>query len=235
MNAPTTVPVSGASPICCNKRRGSGAVRSEYLGKEEIALAEGFQGWLRSPLLVLRKLRVAASTLGRNAVVVGMEEDAMRLQYEALASDLVAELRAGGPDAYGLPAERVVSDGAGNPCRHCLGFVPEGAGMLILAHRPFAALHPYAETGPIFLCADGCARHPGDDLPPVLTSSPDYLLKGYSADERIVYGTGRVVVAGQIGDYAAQLLSDPRVAFVDVRSARNNCFQLRMRVLNGAS
>ena len=153
----------------------------------------------------------------------------MQLRFEALDSDLVARLRAGGPDAHGRPAERVVSDGAGNPCRHCLDYVPEGAGMLILAHRPFAEMQPYAETGPIFLCADTCTRHGGVDVPPILGRSPDYLLKGYSAAERIIYGTGRIVPREGVATYAASLLADPAVAFVDLRSARNNCFQLRIR------
>lgn len=151
------------------------------------------------------------------------------IRTEAMPTDLVRALRAGGPDANGQPAERTVSDGPGNPCRHCLNFIPEGAGMLICAHRPFSRLQPYAETGPIFLCADDCPRFEGADLPPVLTSSADYLLKGYRADERIYYGTGKVVPAPGLADYAAGLLRDPEVAFVDVRSARNNCFQARIR------
>ena len=151
------------------------------------------------------------------------------LHYEALDSDWVRAIRAGGLDAYGLPAERVRAEGAGNPCRHCLDFVPEGAEMLILAHRPFSALQPYAETGPIFLCGAECAAHDGIGLPAILQSSADYLLKGYKADERIFYGTGRVVPQSDVDAYAGQLLADPEVAFVDVRSARNNCFQLRIR------
>lgn len=153
----------------------------------------------------------------------------MTLHFQALASDWVRSIRAGGPDANGLPAERGLSDGQGNPCRHCLKDVPAGHGMLILACRPFAALQPYAETGPIFLCADACDRHAGGSLPPILTTSPDYLLKAYTADERIIYGTGKVVPRDRLADYAESLLADPSVAFVDVRSARNNCFQLRIR------
>ncbi|MFZ1660388.1 MAG: DUF1203 domain-containing protein [Paracoccaceae bacterium] len=153
----------------------------------------------------------------------------MQIQYEALDSDLVVGWRAGSGDAYGNPAERVISDGDGNPCRHCLEFVQEGAVMLILAHRPFGALQPYAETGPIFLCADGCSRGGGRDLPVILKSSRDYLLKAYSVDERIIYGTGMVVLKDDVAAYAASLLDRPEVAFVDVRSARNNCFQLRIR------
>ena len=150
------------------------------------------------------------------------------IRFQALATELVRALRAGAADANGQAAERAVSDGQGNPCRHCLNFIPEGAGMLICAHRPFSSLQPYAETGPVFLCADDCARFEDAGVPPVLTSSPDYLLKGYRADERIFYGTGRVVAQADLPGYAATLLKDHEVAFVDVRSARNNCFQARI-------
>lgn len=149
------------------------------------------------------------------------------IRFLPLPTPAVAALRAGGPDAYGLPAERAISDGGGNPCRHCLDFIPQGAAMLIAAGRPFDGLQPYAETGPIFLCAD-CAPWAGQGMPPVLTGSPEFLLKGYGADQRIRYGTGRVVVQGALVAYAADLLARDDIAFVDVRSARNNCFQLRI-------
>lgn len=149
-------------------------------------------------------------------------------RYHPLPSDAVRALRHGGRDAYGNLPERVRSDGPGNPCRHCLDFVPEGAEMLIAAWRPFGALQPYAETGPIFLCAGECAAWSGEGMPPILSGSPDYLLKGYTADERILYGTGRVVPREEIAAYAAELLEREEIAFVDLRSARNNCFQLRM-------
>ena len=151
----------------------------------------------------------------------------MTVTFTALPTDEVRALRAGGPDAYGLPPEATVSVGPGNPCRHCLGFVPEGRPMLILAHRPFPCLQPYAETGPVFLCGDGCDRHE-DGRPPILDGTPEYLVKGYSADHRIVYGTGRIVPTGEIEAHAEDVLADPRVAYVHVRSARNNCYQLRI-------
>ncbi len=152
------------------------------------------------------------------------------IRYEAMDTDAVRAIRAGGPDAHGQPARRgAVSDGKGVPCRHCLKDVPTGQEYLILAHRPFPAPQPYAETGPIFLCAGDCARGGGDAVPDILTTSPDYLLKGYRADDRIFYGTGRVVAADDAPGYAAGLLDNPDVAYVDVRSARNNCFQMRIR------
>lgn len=146
----------------------------------------------------------------------------------ALPTEIVRALQAGAPDAYGTPPERHVAQGSGNPCRHCLRFIPEGAEMLILAHRPFDGLHPYAETGPIFLCADPCPRHEGSKMPEILRDSPDYLLKGYNAQDRIVYGTGRVVAAAEIAEYAETVLERADVAYLHVRSARNNCYQARI-------
>jgi len=152
----------------------------------------------------------------------------MAVQFLTYDRDFVARVRAGGPDDYGLKPERAVSDGAGNPCRCCLGQVPAGEDMLIVAARPFPTMQPYAETGPIFLCAADCAPWAGAGVPPILTTSPDYLVKGYGADDRIVFGTGHVVPAGEVVARAEVLFADPRVAYADVRSARNNCFQTRI-------
>ncbi|WP_299287816.1 DUF1203 domain-containing protein [uncultured Tateyamaria sp.] len=149
--------------------------------------------------------------------------------FTALPSDIVAAYRAGGPDAFGNPPERAVSDGDGNPCRHCLCDIPAGAPMLVLAHKPFAGTHPYAEVGPIFLCAEPCTRGGGGaELPPILTTSPDYLIKGYSDADRIVYGTGAVTPTSQISARLDQIFANPDVAYIHVRSARNNCYQARV-------
>lgn len=150
-----------------------------------------------------------------------------QIRFIGMSAQVAQRLRDGGPDAYGCAPELTVSDGGGNPCRHCLGHVPKGAGMLVLAYRPFDALQPYAETGPVFLCAHDCAAWAGAGLPPALDSA-DYLLKGYTADQRIRYGTGKVVPRDQIEAYAASLLERDEISFVDVRSARNNCFQARI-------
>jgi len=149
-------------------------------------------------------------------------------KFHAIPTEHAEAYRAGRPDAFGNVPERKVSDGAGNPCRHCLCDVPAGKEMLVLAYQPFVGRHPYAEVGPIFLCADSCVRGGGADLPEVLTTSPDYLIKGYSADERIVYGTGGVVETGAMRDRIAASFADPEVVEVHVRSARNNCYQARV-------
>lgn len=150
------------------------------------------------------------------------------IHFAAMPTEKARAYQAGGPDAYGKPPERVVSDGNGNPCRHCLAQVPEGAEMLILAYRPFKDLHPYAETGPIFLCAEPCLQGGGNALPDILQSSPDYLVKGYGQDDRIVYGTGEIVPPANMTSAVTAIFAKPNVAYIHVRSARNNCYLARI-------
>ncbi|WP_316012988.1 DUF1203 domain-containing protein [Roseobacter sp. HKCCA0434] len=152
----------------------------------------------------------------------------MPIAFHPLPTEAVRAVQRGGPDFYGHSPERATSDGAGIPCRHCLRTVPAGRDYLILAWRPFPADQPYAEVGPIFLCADECAAPEATDAIPSFLASPEYLLKGYTADHRIRYGTGAIVPTPEIPARAEALLADPEIAFVDVRSARNNCFQTRI-------
>ncbi|WP_426033831.1 DUF1203 domain-containing protein [Cypionkella sp. TWP1-2-1b2] len=149
------------------------------------------------------------------------------IRFTPIPTETARAFQVGGPDANGQKPERHISDGTGNPCRHCLQMIPKGAGMLILAHRPFPAPQPYAELGPIFLCAEACAAGGSSDIPEIL-ASPDYIIRGYSTENRIVYGTGAVVATATIAAEAETRLNDPRIAYVHIRSARNNCYQLRV-------
>ena len=153
----------------------------------------------------------------------------MPLRYVALPTDEVRALQRGGADAYGMAPERRVSDGDGVPCRHCLRTVAAGKDYLILAYRPFPELQPYAETGPIFLCAEECERAPETDvIPPMFLATPDYILRGYGSDDRIVYGSGAVVPTHMICGRSHELLRRPDIAYLHMRSARNNCYQCRI-------
>ena len=153
----------------------------------------------------------------------------MTIHFHALPTNDVRALQRGGPDANGQPAEQSVSDGGGNPCRHCLQEIPKGQGMLILAWRPFTELQPYAECGPIFLCADECEQHAEiTSQPKYLSTRERVLLKGYTDQERIKYGTGQLVPPEDIRAVSEHILEREDVAFVDIRSATNNCFQARI-------
>ncbi len=128
-----------------------------------------------------------------------------------------------------MAPERRISDGNGVPCRHCLGNVGAGEPFLTLAYRPFPAPQPYAELGPVFIHAEACPAHPPEaGLPARERRGSGRILRGYGADDRIVYGTGKVVANADIEAEAAAILSRPEVAYVHMRSATNNCFTLRI-------
>ena len=150
------------------------------------------------------------------------------IRFSAMPTANAENLWNGGADAYGFLPETMVSDGPGHPCRHCLKNIDAGEELLVFAYRPFPELQPYAETGPVFLHKEPCERYAAEEvLPPVLTS-PDFIVRGYNADNRIVYGTGAVTLTPDIRSYATQLLERPEIAYVHVRSARNNCYQCRI-------
>lgn len=151
------------------------------------------------------------------------------VRFIAMTTTMAQHYQSGGADANGQNPETHLSDGDGVPCRHCLQNVKAGEKYLILSHRPFPAPQPYAETGPIFLHANECERYPEtSQLPEMFNESHDFILRGYSCQDRIVYGTGGVVGTNNISNRAGELLKRDDVAYVHMRSARNNCFQCRI-------
>ena len=148
--------------------------------------------------------------------------------FSGMSSHEAQAFRAGALDAYDDPPELEISSGTGVPCRHCMKIVPKGKGVLVFAYRPFDTLHPYAETGPIFLCEAECSAPSKTEVPEVLKVSPNYLIKGYTANQRIKYGTGAIVPQPDTDAKLNELLDDPELAFVDIRSAKNNCWLARV-------
>ena len=151
------------------------------------------------------------------------------ITYLAMPTEEARKFQAGAPDAYGLAA--------GTPRvrwgRSSLPSLPQDVGAgeeyLILAYRPFPALQPYAETGPIFLHAKACARaDDAHETPAMLARRAAHLIKGYSTDDRIVYGTGKIVPSADLDTEAANILKRDDVAYVHVRSSVNNCYSCRI-------
>lgn len=153
----------------------------------------------------------------------------MELRFSAIPREEVAQLRQGGKDANGQMPHVEISDGDGVPCRHCLGWIEEGEEYLVLAYRPFPAPQPYAEIGPIFVHVRECARYSAEDqMPSRERTGSGRILRGYDANNRIVYGTGVVVPNSEIQDQATRILERLDVEYVHVRSATNNCYTLRI-------
>jgi hypothetical protein len=108
-----------------------------------------------------------------------------------------------------------------------LGLIAEGDQKLVLAYRPFGRLQPYAEVGPIFLHAEACERYESDQLPAWFTYLQPAIIRGYGQDDWIRYETGNVVPGGELAGMCEEILSNPEVAYVHIRS-KYNCFQCRV-------
>ena len=117
----------------------------------------------------------------------------MKLTVRGITTDEVNRLRRGGPDANGQSAVLRVAEGLANPCRHCIGLIAEGDQKLVLAYRPFDALQPYAETGPIFLHKEPCERYDSEVLPTWFDYLDPAIVRGYGEEHWIRYDTGYVV------------------------------------------
>ena len=151
------------------------------------------------------------------------------IKFVSISTEEAMQIWAGGPDANGMMPETHISDGDGIPCRHCQQDVAKGEPYLILSYRPFDEAQPYAETGPIFLHAKSCKRYEeSPETPDMFLKRDSYLLKGYYENDRIAYGTGKIVKSQDMAEYASELLDREDISYVHVRSALNNCYSCRI-------
>lgn len=151
----------------------------------------------------------------------------MKLAVRGIPSAQVQALRNGSPDANGQAALRQVAEGQGNPCRHCLQLIAPGEEMLVLGYRPFDQPQPYAELGPIFLHGRDCKHYESEALPAWFEHLQPALLRGYDQNDWIRYETGQVVPGQALDEACRQVLANPSVAYVHIRS-KFNCFQCRV-------
>ena len=152
----------------------------------------------------------------------------MSIRFVALDTDTVRNLQNGGTDAYGNPPVRLVSDGTGIPCRHCLKPVAKGDAYLALAFSPFGERQPYAETGPIFLHAEECQRAEDSKAPAPMYAGRKFILRGYRDNDWINYEVAEVVSADKLAETAEKMLARDDVAYLHMRSAEFNCYHYRV-------
>lgn len=151
----------------------------------------------------------------------------LKLAVKGIDTDEANRIKGGGPDANGLSAVVKRAEGPANPCRHCLQLIAEGDDKLVLSYRPFNAVQPYAEAGPIFLHRQTCSRYEDDVLPAWFAHLQPALVLGYGHDDWIRYEAGGVVQGMQLGDLCRATLGDPEISYVHIRS-RYGCFQCRV-------
>ncbi|WP_085904528.1 DUF1203 domain-containing protein [Kiloniella majae] len=151
------------------------------------------------------------------------------VKFIAIPTEHARHIQAGGKDENGLVPEKLISDGNGFPCRHCLKGIEKDEEVLVISYRPFPQKQPYAESGPIFLHSKTCeAHHSNGNIPDNIQSQGITLIRGYNSDNKIVYGTGKTIKSSDIKAEALKMFEADNIAYVHARSATNNCFTCRI-------
>ena len=126
--------------------------------------------------------------------------------------------------AAGATDHALVTAGLSNacPCRHCLKWAHLGDQLILF---PFTAVDsgPYQERGPIFVHAERCTRYVETESYPAEFRN-GRVIRAYDArsvmiDARVVNGEGPEAVI-------RDLLQNPDVAFLHVRSATRGCYTM---------
>jgi len=140
-----------------------------------------------------------------------------------------ARFRATGRDDRGGPVIRRIVDGPGFPCRHCLRLGQPGEAMLLVSWDLPKPQGPYWTPSPVFLHAEDCPRAElADTLPETVTANAIVSLRHYDAAGMCLYDLGVVVPGAEAEAALRARIADPRVAFVNIHTARPGCWLTRV-------
>lgn len=132
-------------------------------------------------------------------------------------------------DDQAQAVERHVATG-GEPCRDVFRRANPGEAILLASYCPFELAGPYKEFGPVFMMVDGADSPTPPDSLEALTRNgylgDQFVLRAYSAAERIVHGT--VVTREQAEATLQDMLRRADVQFVLVRFAGYGCYACRI-------
>lgn len=152
-------------------------------------------------------------------------------KFRCLPMDTAAahRFRATGRDDRGGPNHHRVADGPGFPCRHCLRLATPGETILLASWDLPLPQGPYWAPSQVFLHAGECPRGEVlDALPETVTANTIVSLRHYDADGMCLYDLGVVLPGAEALAPMRKRLGDPRVAFVNIHTARPGCWLTRV-------
>jgi hypothetical protein len=121
----------------------------------------------------------------------------------------------------------LIDPDGGAPLRCCLRDSQPGERITLASVTPPGPAGAYAETGPVFLHADGCAGPVSDGYPADFRSRPQ-IFRIYGHDGALL--GGELVAPGDGQEAIAErLLADPAVAFVHSRNVIYGCYMFAIR------
>ena len=128
-----------------------------------------------------------------------------------------ARVRAGALDHATLTADKAEA----YPCRHCLRWVEPGERVILFPYPSIPAGRPYAESGPIFVHEDACARYDRPEEYPV-NFRRQRVLRAYNKTNDMI----DAVVLGENDPekVIAELFANPATDFLQARSVTRGCY-----------
>jgi hypothetical protein len=132
-------------------------------------------------------------------------------------------VRAYGEDDGGNPFAPYPASGEGEPLRCCLRFAEADEAIALISYAPFETRSVWREVGPVYVHAERCAGPGGRGIPAALSRGP-LVLRTYRADGSMDYDHNTLVGADDVEPMIEDLLAQPEVATVHVRTVRPQCF-----------
>jgi hypothetical protein len=151
--------------------------------------------------------------------------------YRAIDPQRLDAMRRQGADEFGNPWERRDAEGW-EPLRCCLRRAGQGAAIALIGYTPWQLpwTTPWSEAGPVFVCFEGCGGYPAMDVYPPALRDQHALLNPFDGTGGRAYEHITVVEPDEDHERAVrEVLAQPDVSFLHVRSATAQCFTFEVR------
>lgn len=152
----------------------------------------------------------------------------IRFRVEALDQARLRAMLTARADARGNPPEyHQVTEAGGTPLRCCLREAESGERVALLGWPLNLPDGPYAEVGPVFVHADGCAGYSEPERYPAGFVDRVQVQRAYDHQGRIL--DSRWVQPGAAEQSLAGFLARPEVAVVHSRNPMHGCYMFAVR------
>ena len=132
-------------------------------------------------------------------------------------------VREAGTDGHGNAFAPYPATGDSEPLRCCLRYARAGEPIALISYAPLGGPSPWREVGPVYVHAERCSGHDGDDLPVELRQGPR-VLRTYRRDGTMNYDHNTLVGDEDLAPHLEKLLALPDVHTVHVRTVLPQCF-----------
>ncbi|MCE7007878.1 DUF1203 domain-containing protein [Kibdelosporangium philippinense] len=148
----------------------------------------------------------------------------MEIRYTAIPAPRLEAMRDAGKDEFGNKWQLRVAEGW-EPLRCCLRKAAVDEDIALICYAPWDSPSPWMEAGPVFVHYEACSGYPATTEYPELFRHNKAILNPFDHTGARAYD--HITFLDREDDHEAALtevLSQPEVAFVHVRSRKAGCF-----------